>query len=120
MLRYAPILACPNVGVTYSTDGDVVIGSADNIADWQNCGKACKESAGCNYWTWRKDSGKCRFLSGKSSPIESSNIVSGVKNCGRNSRNVLYLQNHLRLKRSIGKYFIEFFYKPNQNTCIVF
>ena len=105
---YTFCLACPNVGVTYSTDG-FVVGSAENIDDWQNCGKACKEFAGCNYWTWRRDSGKCRFLSGRSSPIVSSNIVSGVKNCGRNSRNVLNLQNHGRLKRSIGKYINEFF-----------
>ena len=104
MHTYA-FLACPIIGISYSNDG-VIVGSADNIDEWHNCGNACKEFAGCNYWVWRRDSGKCRFLSERSSPIESSNLVSGAKNCGTDSRNLLYLQNHERLKRSIGNYLI--------------
>ena len=97
--------ACPDVGVQYHQNGSP-IGSVDNIDEWQICAKECEDSAGCEYWTWWRNTGKCQFLSRKGPTKETINAVSGKKGCAQNVRNVVYVQNHKKTfrkkKRSIG------------------
>ena len=91
-----PTTACPHKDVEY---GKYTSYTSSTTANWQDCGKMCKDmgSADCNYWTWISSTNQCRFRKEKEPVEEVSGAISGTKSCIRGERNI-----KLRRKRSTG------------------
>ena len=58
----------------------------ENVMNWEDCSKLCRERDGCQYWTWhKKGSGswefKCVTMTDANSKTDDSNTISGYRNC---------------------------------------
>lgn len=74
---------CPAGGHAYTAYG---IGSPINVEKWEDCGKICSTTNGCEYWTWyskddRRNPKGC-FLKKRMSYMQKrSTAISGSKKC---------------------------------------
>ena len=48
---------------------------------WSDCGMACGNAVGCNFWTWDTDKSRCILKSSDGGFEKQKNRISGAHNC---------------------------------------
>jgi len=69
--------ACPEYNVDFQGyDIDDL-----NTISWSDCGEACGDAVGCNFWTWNTDNSRCFLKSSDGGLEKQNNAISGAHNC---------------------------------------
>ena len=69
-----------------NTQGKVGIVSTENITSWKACNKLCRNTVGCRYWTWHKETAgnyayKCHTVKDAVDKSHDVNCISGSYDC---------------------------------------